>query len=108
MDSLDRVNEEPTAEHAHSVHDRFDEVLAHNTRLQEEIEHLKQNHNILVEYQERTELALWAGSVFLWDWNVLTNMIYVNEVGPMCWVMRKEEPVPAGVADLFHAEDSTG
>ena len=37
MDSLDRVNEEPTAEHAHSVHDRFDEVLAHNTRLQEEM-----------------------------------------------------------------------
>ena len=61
------------------MHDRFDEVLAHNTRLQEEIEHLKQNHNILVEYQERTELALWAGSVFLWDWNVLTNMIYVND-----------------------------
>ncbi len=107
MDSLDRVNEEPTAEHAHSVHDRFDEVLAHNTRLQEEIEHLKQNHNILVEYQERTELALWAGSVFLWDWNVLTNMIYVNDSwANVLGYEWKEDTRPLQEwRDLFHAED---
>jgi diguanylate cyclase (GGDEF)-like protein/PAS domain S-box-containing protein len=78
MDSQDRINEELTAE-IHTMRDRIDEVVALNSRLHEEIEQLKQNNAILVEYQDRTGLALWAGQVFLWDWNVLTNTVYVSD-----------------------------
>lgn len=106
MDSQDRINEELTTE-VLTMHDRFNEVLALNTRLLEEIEQLRQNHAILVECQERTELALWAGSAFLWDWNVLTNMLYVNDgwANVLGYEWTEDTRPLQGWRDLFHKDD---
>lgn len=78
MDSRDRLKE-GLAEENLARRDQINEAAEANSRLKEEYEHLLPGNIRMMENQERVELALWASREVLWDWNIVTGMVYVND-----------------------------
>jgi PAS domain S-box-containing protein len=57
------------------VAERTAELVIANQRLQEEITEREQIQESLQESQERLTLAMAAGSIGIWDWNIQTNEV---------------------------------
>lgn len=109
MDHQDRIKEQLDAE-MHTMRHTISEIVALNKRLQQEIEDLRQDKAALLDKQEHTDLALWASQDFLWDWNVATNMLYVNDgwSNILAYEWKEERRSLQEWKDLFHEEDIDG
>lgn len=73
----------------------------------EDITERKRAEEALRLSEERKELAIWSGNIGLWDWDIASNNIFVNEQ----WQNMVNHHPPEGmlnyetVKDLFHSED---
>lgn len=106
MEHQDRINEQLDAE-IHAMRNTISEILALNNRLQQELEELRHDQAALLDKTEYTDLALWASQEFLWDWDVATNVVYINDSwgNILGYEWKEERRSLQQWKELFHEKD---
>ncbi len=104
--TLQRSNEELETR----VQARNAELVDSNRLLEREIRHRTAIQDRLLLSQQRLELAMRAGNLGFWDWNVATARSFTINAGPdmLGYELNDTEPITAHGKALIHPDDRPG